>query len=183
MTGFYVPTCFDERIFPEQPQPRHVGFGRIYVTYPGNPGTSSVFSAFAEGGYQRKHESSATVEYLPNGATVIKGVCTEPKFTWDIQAFCTTHDYRLFQTLTYRQDYKRRDSRTDFHLLLDDLIQPITEKTVTRALVPQTEASKIVFAETVNYYARFPVYIPLNEIEIPEFVGQGVKISFKAYEL
>lgn len=181
-TGHFVPTCFEERIFPyRDPIPVNVGRGRLYVTYPGSPGTSATFTAFDSGGYSRRCESAATVEYLPNGSTSIKGICHEPKYVWDIKAFCTEHDYRIFQTLTYRQDYERRKTRDDFEIYLDDLIQPITEKSVTRALVAGT--TSITFAQVVNYYARFPVYIPLNEIEPVEFVGAGLKVAFKAYEM
>lgn len=185
MTDSFVKTCLDE-IFPQQPKPYGIGFGRIYLTYP-DPveGTTVTLTAFPEGGYKRRIEMGGTVEYLPSGNSAVKGVCSEPRYQWDLSAFVTEQDLRLFQTLTYRQDAKRRDTRADFEILLDDLIQPITEESVSpfRAVVPGSESARVTFAQTTNYYARFKVYIPLSEIEPVEKAGQGFKISFKAYEL
>jgi len=184
MPDSFVKTCLGQ-IFPPQPKPYNIGFGRIYLTFP-DPieGTSATLSAFPEGGYKRQTEMSGTIEYLPSGNTSVKGICSEPLYIWDLSAYVTEQDLRLFQTLTYRQDAKRRSTRTDFGILLDDLIQPITESEVSpfRSVVPGAESSTVSFAQTINYYGRFKVLIPLNTIEPIEKTGQGFKISFKAHE-
>lgn len=185
MTGSFIPTCL-EQIFPEQPKPLAVGFGRVYLTFP-DPveGTSAVLSTFPKGGYKRKRVVGGIVEYLPSGNSAVKGSCSEPLYQWDLKAVVTEQDLRLFETLVYRQDYKRRTDRDAFHVFLDDLIMPITESSVSsfRSEVTGSEASTVSFAQTVNYYARFKTYIPLEEIGDYEKTGQGWTISFKAYEL